>query len=234
MLFAAAAAAGPWTKLFDGKSFTGWRSPSGHTDLAGAWKIERGLLVVRPHVQHRTDLWTLDEDYGNFELEWEWKAKPGANSGIKYWVQFASCLVVVKEDEEWKHVPGPAAAAAGDITIEYSHGLEYQLAAPDEPTALAKPDARAGALYALIEPESGPGHRAGHWNKSRLVATGDGVEHWLNDRRVIAVSLARIEAAMQAHPPNFKLERRRGPIALQYHQTEVAFRSIRVRRLGPR
>ncbi len=185
---------------------------------------------MRPQVQHRTDLWTSAE-FENFELEWEWMAQPGANSGIKYWVQDATTLVVVKEDEEWRRVPDPTHAAAGDITIEYSHGFEYQMAAPDEPTALVKPLARAGALYELIPPSPESVRPARQWNRSRLVVSGGRIEHWLNGKRVVNATLEQIESVMRAHPPNFKLERRRGPIALQYHQTAVTFRRLRVRRL---
>ena len=223
-------ASGPWISLFDGRSFAGWRSPSGQTELAAAWKIVNGTMTVRPHVQHRTDLWT-DAEYDNFELVWEWMAQPGANSGIKYWVQDATTLIVVKEDEEWRRVPNPSHAGPGDITIEYSRGFEYQMAAPDEPTALLKPMARAGALYELIPPSPETVHPARAWNKSRLVVNGERIEHWLNGKQVMNTTLDQLAEVMRDHPPNFKLERRRGPIALQYHQTEVAFRKIRVRRL---
>ena len=198
--------------------------------MAGAWKISAGTISVRPQVQHRTDLWTIAE-FENFELEWEWMAQPGANSGIKYWVQDATTLVVVKEDEQWRRVPDPTHAAAGDITIEYSHGFEYQMAAPDEPTALVKPLARAGALYELIPPIPESVRPAREWNKSRLLVSGGHIEHWLNGKRVVNETLEQIESVIRTHPPNFKLERRRGPIALQYHQTAVTFRRIRVRRL---
>lgn len=212
--------ASAWKELFDGRSFAGWRSPSGKTDLGGAWRIEHGTLTVRPQVQHRTDLWTVDE-YDNFEMEWEWRATPGANSGVKYWVERASTLVVIKEDVEWKRIADPSVAEAGDITIEYSHGPEYQLAAPDEPSAVKSPVQRAGGLYGIIAPQPEAVRPAGQWNRSRLVVNRGRIEHWLNGRRVVDTTPAALTA------PN----RQRGPIALQYHQTEVAFRSIRVRPL---
>ena len=79
---AASGEPGPWRKLLQKNSFAGWRSPSGHTPLEGAWTIANGVLTAKPYVQHRTDLWS-DEEYENFELEWEWKAHRAANSGVK-------------------------------------------------------------------------------------------------------------------------------------------------------
>ena len=76
---------GRWQTLLRKDSFAGWRSPSGHTPIEGAWTIAKGVLTAKPYVRHRTDLWTT-ELYENFELEWEWKAAKGANSGVKYWV----------------------------------------------------------------------------------------------------------------------------------------------------
>ncbi len=214
-------AANPWESLFDGRTFTGWRSPSGETALDGAWRIDPGgLLTVRPHVQRRTDLWTARADYLDFDLEWEWRATPGANSGVKYWVEKAYTLVVIKEDEDWRRVAKPSDAAPGDTTIEYTVGLEYQLAAPDEPTALVKPDTRAGAIYSIQAPAIEAVKPAGQWNRSRLIVRADRIEHWLNGRLVLRAAVAG-EIAKR---------RRAGPIALQYHQTEVAFRRIRVRR----
>ncbi|MCC6538804.1 MAG: DUF1080 domain-containing protein [Bryobacterales bacterium] len=222
MLSTAAAAAPPaWETLFDGHSFAGWRSPSGETALEGAWRIDPGgLLTVRPHVQHRTDLWTTRTDYLDFDLEWEWRSTPRANSGIKFWVEKAYTLVVIKEDEDWRKVAKPSEAAPHETTIEYTLGLEYQMAAPDEPTALVKPDARAGAIYGIQAPAVEAVKRAGQWNRSRLIVRADRIEHWLNGRLVLRAPVAG----------DLARRRRAGPIALQYHQTEVAFRKLRVRR----
>ena len=108
----------PWQNLIARHSFD-WRSPSGKTPVAGAWTIHKGMLTVKPYVHRRTDLWSTGE-YGDFELEWQWKAAKGANSGVKYWVQSASTLVIVKEDHEWRTVADPAVAKAEEPTLEYS------------------------------------------------------------------------------------------------------------------
>lgn len=224
----AAQAPGPWRGLIQNGSFEGWRSPSRKTSLGGAWTIRDGVLTVLPYVHRRTDLWS-EEEYGDFELEWEWMAEKGANSGVKYWVQEAVTLVIVKENERWRAVSGPDAAAVHEPTLEYSRGLEYQMADDEfEPDSLKRPDSRAGGIYGLIAPHPEAVRKHGEWNQSRILVRHGKIEHWLNAVRVV-------EAAADALAERLKgsrnaIQRRRGPVALQYHQTVVSFRNMRIRR----
>lgn len=221
---------GSWKKLLARESFAGWRSPSGETDLSGAWTIHRGVLTVRPYVQHRTDLWSA-EDYENFELEWEWRADKAANSGVKYWVTRATTLVIVEENKRFRAIAGPK-AEPGAVTLEYSTGLEYQMADDaHEPDAVSRATARAGGLYSVFAPESAAVKPHGRWNRSRIVARDGRFEHWLNGKRVVAFDLARLEEQLQKSRTRVAIAKHGGPIALQYHQTVVSFRKMRVRRL---
>jgi hypothetical protein len=222
-----AAEPGPWRTLLAKDSFAGWRSPSGETDLEGAWTIHGGVLTVKPYVHRRTDLWSVD-DYENFELEWEWKAAKAANSGVKYWVRSATTLVIVEENEKFRPIAGPRAAQPNEVTLEYSTGLEYQMADDaHEPTSLIRRDSRAGGLYSVFPPEPEAVKPHGQWNRSRILVRDGRFEHWLNGQRVLAYDLAKLEAQTKGRPSFFK---RGGPIALQYHQTVVSFRRMRVRR----
>jgi hypothetical protein len=226
----AADAPSPWRELIGKDSFLGWRSPSGKTPLAGAWTIADGVLTVKPYVHRRTDLWT-DEDYGEFELEWEWKAEKGANSGIKYWVQSAVTLVIVKENEKWRRVPDPASAAADEPTLEYSVGVEYQMADDAfEPTSLVRRDSRAGGIYGVIAPEPESVKPNGEWNQSRVLVKDGRIEHWLNGVRVVATGWQALDEKLAANSGSYRITKRRGPIALQYHQTVMSFRKMRIRR----
>src|SRR5437762_239629 len=82
-----------WRLLFDGGSLNGWRGlgypavPAGHwTVVDGAIKkIASGKVPVQADGQpvEGGDLMT-DATYGDFELAWQWKVTPGANSGLKY------------------------------------------------------------------------------------------------------------------------------------------------------
>lgn len=221
----------PWQNLIARDSFEHWRSPSGKTPLDGAWTIRDGVLTVKPYVHRRTDLWSTEE-YADFELEWQWKASKGANSGVKYWVQSASTLVIVKEDHEWRTVADPAEARPEEPTLEYSRGLEYQMADDEfEPVSIERRDSRAGGLYSLFAPSPETVKRHSKWNHSRLVVQNGRFEHWLNGARVLAFDRTTLDAQMKKTPPNYVVTKTRGPIALQYHQTQVSFRKMRIRRL---
>src|SRR5437867_3029677 len=82
-----------WTLLFDGRTLAGWRGlgypgvPASHwvvTDGA-IKKISGGKVPVQADGQplEGGDLMT-EATYGDFELAWEWRVTPGANSGVKY------------------------------------------------------------------------------------------------------------------------------------------------------
>ena len=91
------------------------------------------------------------EEFGDFDLELEWKISEGGNSGILY-----------RGTEEYDHI--------------YWSAPEYQLLddakAPDGTSRLTS----AGAAYAIYP--SPPGHLkpAGQWNATRIVANGAHVE----------------------------------------------------------
>lgn len=230
---AAALLAGPgeWKELIGKSGFAQWRTPSGKTEIAGAWENRNGVLTVKPYVHRRADLWSR-EDYGDFELEWEWKAQKGANSGVKYWVQEAVTLVIVQEDVRFRRILDISEAKPEEITTEYSKGLEYQMADDEfEPVSLQRRDSRAGGLYSLFPPDPEKVKPHGKWNRSRLLVHNGHVEHWLNGVRVLEYDRPKLAAQMAKTPPNYTIQREHGPIALQYHQTVVSFRKMRVRRL---
>ncbi len=74
-------ATGPsaWRVLFDGTSLDAWRGYKGGPIPEG-WRIENGALVKEKPV---ADIVSKDE-FGDFELEIEWKIGRAGNSGIFY------------------------------------------------------------------------------------------------------------------------------------------------------
>jgi hypothetical protein len=229
LALAGVAAAGEWQNLFERSGFSQWRTPSGKTAIEGAWENRDGVLTVKPYVHRRTDLWSREE-YGDFELEWEWRAQKGANSGVKYWVQEGVTLVIVQEDKRFRRILDIDEAAPEEVTTEYSRGLEYQMADDEfEPASIARTDSRAGGLYSLFPPSPETVKRHGEWNRSRLVVRQGHVEHWLNGVRVLEYDRAKLASQMAKTPHGYVSARERGPIALQYHQTVVSFRKMRIR-----
>lgn len=202
------AAPSNWRVLFDGKSLDSWRGYKSDTVPAG-WHIVDGTLAKEAPV---ADIVSKDE-FGDFELELEWKIGKAGNSGIFY-----------RGTEEYEHI--------------YWTGPEYQLLddveGEDNKTRLTC----AGAAYGIYP--SPPGHLkpVGEWNKTRIVVNGSHVEHWLNDFKLLEYELgspdweARVKASKFSEWPNYG-RARKGHIALQGdHSGVLAFRNIRIRELS--
>jgi hypothetical protein len=209
-------AAGPWQFLFNGKTLDSWRGYKSQTMPAG-WRIEGGALVKDDRVP---DIITK-EQYGDFELELEWKIGEAGNSGIFY---------RGIEDPDYKGAPNNDRI--------YTTGPEYQLLddvkAADNKTRLTC----AAAAYGLYPSPAGHLKPVGQWNKTRIIAKGAHVEHWLNDVKVVEYELwspdweAKVQAAKFKDWPKFG-RAKRGHIGLQGdHEGPLAFRNIRIRELS--
>ena len=196
-----------WTVLFDGTSLDAWRGYK-NTPVPSGWHIVDGTLTKETPV---ADIVTKDE-FDDFELEIEWKIGEAGNSGIFY-----------RGTEEYDHI--------------YWTGTEYQLLddleAADNKTRLTC----AGAAYGLYPPPEGHLKTVGDWNKTRIVARGAHVEHWLNDFKLLEYELwspdweAKVQASKFKAWPNYG-RAKKGHIALQGDHTGVlAFRNIRIREL---
>jgi hypothetical protein len=148
-----------WKQLFDGKDTSQWRGYKATSFPTKGWRVENGTLR---HVagEGGGDLITLDK-FSDFELRFEWKVSPGANSGVIYRV-------------------------TEDHNASYETGPEYQVLDESKHADGKNPKTSAAALYALIacntEKELKP---VGEWNKARIVVKGNQAEHWLNKKKVV-------------------------------------------------
>jgi hypothetical protein len=210
-LFAAADPAsdapGRWRSLLQNDSAPAWRGWK-EEELPAGWHVASGVLSKDGPVD---DLVTK-KNFGDFELELEWKIGKGGNSGIFY-----------RGTRGYDHV--------------YWSGPEYQLLddanAPDGKSRLTA----AGAAYALYGAPAGVVLPFDHWNKTRLVVKGTHVEHWLNGRKVVEYELQsadwkkRVAASKFAAYPNYGMAMT-GLIGLQGdHPGALAIRRIRIREL---
>lgn len=224
-LTAAERAAG-WRLLFDGRTLRGWRGlgydsvPTAHwVVVEGAIrKVASGQVPNLPDGQPQSggDLMTM-QTFWDFELTWEWRVTPGANSGLKY---------NVSEELSLANAPNHAAL-----------GFEYQVLDDDRHPDRMLPSHRAGALYDLIPPSDKKHlHPVGEWNRSTVIFRGNHGEHWLNGERVVEFDLgtALMDSALAASKyrsiPGFAT-RRKAHLVLQDHGDEVYFRNIKVRDL---
>src|SRR3954462_6277467 len=200
-------AMGQWRALFDGKSLDAFRGYK--TDkVPGGWHIANGTLAKDARVE---DIVSKDE-FGDFELEVDWKIGEAGNSGIFY-----------RGTEEYDHI--------------YWSAPEYQLLddvkGADNKTRLTC----AGAAYAIYPSPSGHLKPVGDWNSARIVARGAHVEHWLNGVKLLEYELespdwlAKVKASKFVAYPNYG-RARRGHIAFQGdHEGSPAFRNIRIREI---
>lgn len=77
-----------WKLLWDGKTNAGWRGYNTPSFPATGWDMKDGMLTVLPpsdKYKPGGDIITIDT-YKNFELSVDFLYTPGANSGIKYFI----------------------------------------------------------------------------------------------------------------------------------------------------
>ena len=205
----AAAGAGPWRDLFDGVHADAWRGWVSGV-LAKGWHVVDGTLTKDGPAE---ELLTR-ETFGNFELELEWKIGKEGNSGVFY-----------RATREYDHI--------------YWSGPEYQLLddanAPDGKNQLTA----TASDYGLYPAPAGIVKPFGEWNSTRIIVSGNHVEHWLNGKKAVVYELgsadwkAKVAASKFAAYPNYGLAKR-GFIGIQGdHPGSIALRHIRVRELAP-
>jgi type 1 glutamine amidotransferase len=198
-----------WTLLFDGTATKGLKGYKQDKMPDKGWAVTDGTL------RHAAgggggDLSTTKE-YGDFEFCCDWKATPGANSGIIY-------RVIESPEYTWQT------------------GREMQILDNDKHADGKKPKTRAGTMYDLFATSAEVCRPAGEWNHACVVCKGTHLEHWLNGIKVVDVDTTSDEYKKALAASKFKDmtgfgTSLKGHICLQDHGDEVWFRDIKVREL---
>jgi hypothetical protein len=196
-------------ELFDGKSLRGWTTADGDPVTTG-WTVEDGLLV---RTGRGGSIFTADE-YGDFDLSFEWKIAPRGNSGLKYRVAYYK-----------KGVYGNPGWL----------GCEYQIF--DDASRGARPRFSSGAIYELYAPSGDKKLRpVGEFNDARIIAHGTKIEHWLNGAKIVEADTSSDDWKKRVAKSKFGdidgfFNNRKGRIELQDHGSKVWFRNIVLRPL---
>jgi hypothetical protein len=214
-----------WQLLWDGKTTNGWRSAKAESFPEKGWKIEDGMLkVVESGGGESTfggDIIT-QKKYKNFILEVDFKLTPGANSGIKYFV-----------DPDLNKGEGSAIGCEFQILDDELHP-DAKMGSRENRTLaslydLIPADARFYAPHEQMKRENKYG-----WNRARIVVCDNHVEHYLNGIKVVEyerrtqVWRALVARSKYAVWPNFG-ELEQGNILLQDHGDEVWFKNIKIK-----
>jgi hypothetical protein len=188
-----------WTALFNGRDLTGWKTVGGD-----AWQVVDGAIdnAKGPPGAYLA----TERDFGDFELELEYRMAPGANSGVYF----------------------RAPENLGKNSIQY---LEVQLLDTQRPSPLTNSADRVnGALYGVAAVSHEAPVTPNAWDRLALRAEGDRVSVEINGVQVVDADLSLLR---EAHPNMPGLWSRQGRILLQYHNGKTEFRNIRIRESQP-
>lgn len=197
-----------WRILFDGTDTSAFRGYKQKQFPAQGWSIENGMLKVS---KGGGDIITVDQ-FGDFELEFEFKVSEKGNSGVMY-------RVAEKHDATWQ--TGPEYQILDDAGYEKKPGDMQS----------------TGAIYDLVAPsDAKPMRPAGGFNQGRIRILNNVLTHWLNGVKVAEAVLGSEDWKKRVAASKFNAfegfgAQPRGHIAFQDHGNDIWFRDIRVREL---
>jgi len=198
-----------WQLLFDGKTTSAWRSFKKDSFPHHGWEIEGEWLHCLG--KEGGDLVSRSE-FGDFEVEWDWKQAPTGNSGVKYFVLETRSSAI---------------------------GHEYQMIDDEKEPDATKADGKrvTASFYDVLKPTAKTStNHPGEINHSRILVKGNHVEHWLNGAKVLEYECGSPAVKEAVAQSKFKTtagfgEKVTGHILLQDHHTEVWFRNLKIRPL---
>ena len=190
------AIASQWRPLFNGKDLSGWQPIAG---ADGHWKVADGNL----YCEGGGGWLSTSEQYGDFELELEFRVPEAGNSGV-----FLRA----------PHQGNPA-----------YQGMEIQVLDDyAEKYANLRPAQYTGSLYDVAPATKRVTKPAGQWQTMSILCDGRRVRVKVNGETIVDVNLDDHQEKLETHPG---LNRVKGYIGLQGHGSRLDYRKIRIRAL---
>jgi hypothetical protein len=205
--------------LWDGKTTEGWRGAKLTTFPSKGWVIDNGILKVMKsdggESTNGGDIVTVKK-YKNFILKVDFMITPGANSGIKYFV-----------NTEINKGAGSSIGCEFQILDDQKH--------PDAKLGV-KGNRTLGSLYDLIPADSTKPFRPGFFNTAMVVVKGNKIEHWLNGVKIVEYERGnQMWRALVAYSKYRDWENfgdwEEGNILLQDHGDEVLYKNVKIKEL---
>ena len=202
-----------WKLLFDGETTKGWHLFKQQTFPDKGWIVENGWLhcLGKGGGNKGGGEIISDAEFGDFELQWDWKLAPGGNSGVKYFI-----LESRKE----------------------ALGHEYQMIDDEQASDALKAGGThlTASFYDVLAPNHTKLKPPGEINRSRILVKGNRVEHWLNGVKVLEYECGSEQVKAAVAKSKFKNvagfgDSVRGHILLQDHNCHVWFRDVKIRAL---
>lgn len=210
-LLVSPASAQQYTDLLKDRSLSQWMLPNGG-DVTQGWKIEADGSL---HLAGKGDNLLTREDFGDFDLWFDWKISAKGNSGIKY--------RVMKYGNSWL-------------------GLEYQI---QDDSAFPKMSAKhyTASIYDLFDKSAGIFSRkyigADEYSVGRVIVQRNRIRHWMNGNLIIDERDDSPRFADAVKDSKFRGQQgfgtnHSGKLMLTDHGSEVWYRNVFIRRLDGR
>lgn len=198
---AASAAGGDWVALFNGVDLKGWRFKE------GAWGVDGGVLA---RMKGGGDIWH-EQQFGDFELELEFKLSPKANSGVFF--------------------------RTANLSDPVQTGIEFQVIDSFGKPQVGSHD--CGAIYDCVAPSRNAVRAPDEWNQVRLTCRGAKITAQLNGVEIVDMDLDRWtepgknpDGTPNKFKTAYKEMPRVGHIGFQDHGNPVWYRNVRIRPLN--
>lgn len=197
-----------YTNLLKNRSLSQWMLPNG-SDVQKGWEFDSDGVL---HLAGKGDNIITREEYGDFDLWFDYRIAEKGNSGIKYRVKtFGSsllgCEYQIQDDASFPRLPGKHYTASLYDVFDKSSPILERKYAPD-----------------------------GEFNTGRIIVQNNRIRHWMNGNLIIDeldCSQRFQDAIADSKFKNQEGFGRNtiGRLMLTDHGTEVWYRNLYLRRL---